>query len=122
MSMDESDCVRIQELEVWAHIGVPDEERAAAQRLTFNVTVWPARPVRDLNDDIARAVDYAKVCADLKKFVETRRDKLIETLADVVAARLLEAFEIRKITIEVRKYVLPETQFVSVTVTRERAD
>jgi dihydroneopterin aldolase len=122
MSMDESDCVRIQELEVRAHIGVPDAERASAQRLTFNVMIWPARPIQDLHDDIGRAVDYARVCADLQNFVEERRDKLIETLADAVATHLLEAFEIRKITIELRKYILPETKFVSVTVTRVRSD
>ena len=57
----------------------------------------------------------------MKKFVGQRRDRLIETLADALAAHLLEAFEIRRITIELRKYILPEVEFVSVTVTRERS-
>jgi hypothetical protein len=30
-------------------------------------------------------------------------------------------FEIRRIKIELRKYILPEVEFVSVTVTRESA-
>jgi dihydroneopterin aldolase len=46
--------------------------------------------------------------------------KLIETLADALALHLLETFEIRRITIELRKYILPDVEFVSVTVTRER--
>jgi dihydroneopterin aldolase len=117
--MDESDCVRIQQLEVQAHIGVPEGERASAQRLSFNLTIWPARPIRDLQDDIERAVNYASVCADVKKFVSARRDKLIETLADALATHLLEAFAIRKITVELRKYILPEVEFVSISVTRE---
>ena len=99
-----------------------DEERAAAQRLSLNLTLGPRRRFGELNDEIGRAVNYAAVCDEVKKFVEGRRDKLIETLADALASHLLEAFEIRKITIELRKYILPETEFVSVTVTRERAD
>jgi hypothetical protein len=41
-------------------------------------------------------------------------------LADSLARHLLSTFEIAKITIELRKFVLPETEFVSVVVTRER--
>ena len=105
-----------------AHIGVPDEERFSAQRLTFSLTLWPVRPMNDLNDEISRAVNYASVCAETKKFVELRSDKLIETLADALARHLLRAFEIRRITIEVRKYILPDVEFVSITVTRDRAE
>ena len=119
--MDENDFVRIQQLEVQAHIGVPDEERASPQRLAFNLTLWPAQGTRDLRDDIARAVNYASVCAEVEKFVERRRDRLIETLANAVAAHLLEGFALRKITVELRKYILPQVEFVSVTVTRERS-
>ncbi|HEX8490070.1 MAG TPA: dihydroneopterin aldolase [Chthoniobacterales bacterium] len=116
------DQVHIEGLEIFAHIGVPDEERAGAQRLTFDITVWPVRQADELEDQIARAVNYASVCAETKKFVAARRDKLIETLSDAVALHLLKAFEIRKITIELRKYILPDVEFVSVTVTRERAE
>ena len=113
--------IHIHQLEVMGRIGVPDEERATAQRLTFNLTLWPARPFGDLNDDIDRAVNYAAVCVEVKKFVETRSDRLIETLADVLAQHLLHAFALRRITIELRKYILPEVEFVSVQITRERA-
>jgi 7,8-dihydroneopterin aldolase/epimerase/oxygenase len=115
------DAVHIEGLEVFAHVGVPDEERSASQRLTFRLTFWPGRPFSELNDEIGKAVNYADVCAEVKKFVEARRDRLIETLASALAQRLLGAFEIRKITVELRKYILPETEFVSVTVTRERS-
>ena len=116
-----NDAVHIEGLEIFAHVGVPDEERAATQRLSFHLTFWPVRPFSELNDEIGKAVDYANVCADVKRFAESRRDKLIETLAHALAQHLLEAFQIRRITVELRKYILPETAFVSVTVTRERS-
>jgi dihydroneopterin aldolase len=119
--MDENDCIRIQRLEVQAHIGVPDEERSSPQRLTFNLVIWPARPISKWQDQIDRAVNYADVCSVVQKFVAARGDKLIETLADALASHLLEAFDIGRVTVELRKYILPEVEFVSVTVTRERA-
>jgi 7,8-dihydroneopterin aldolase/epimerase/oxygenase len=117
-----TDGIHIQALEVFAHVGAPEEERAKSQRLTFDLTLWPMRSHAGVNDDIERAVNYAAVCDETKDFVQGRRDRLIETLADALATHLLECFEIRKITIELRKYILPEVEFVSVTVTRERPE
>lgn len=118
---DAGDAIRIEQLEVFARIGVPDDERSAPQRLVFNITFWPAHNGPALGDDIARTVNYAAVCAETKSFVQSRSDRLIETLADALANHLLAAFEIQRITIELRKFVLPEVDYVSVTVTRERA-
>ena len=116
------DEIHIEGLEVLANIGVPDEERASAQKLTFNITLWPIRKMNDLNDEIRCAVNYADVCAEVKKFVEPRKAKLIETMANGLAMCLLEAFQIRRIKVELRKYILPDVEFVSVTVTRERSE
>jgi 7,8-dihydroneopterin aldolase/epimerase/oxygenase len=116
-----NDSIHIEGLEVFAHIGVPDDERTVPQRLTFRITLWPKRDARELDDQIAKAVNYAAVCAETKRFVGQRKDKLIETLANALALHLLEAFEIRRITVELRKYILPDVEFVSVRVTRERA-
>jgi FolB domain-containing protein len=117
----DGDVIRIEQIELLARIGVPDDERAQPQRLTINIAFWPNKAGAELNDDIAQAVNYAAVCAEVRKFAGGRSDKLIETLADKLAFHLLEVFGIRRITIELRKYILPEVEFVSVTVTRERA-
>ena len=114
--------IHISQLELMAHIGVPDQERANLQRLTVSLTLWPMLRGTDFNDDINRTVNYATVCAEVKKFVAGRHDKLIETLADALAMHLLEVFEIQRITIELRKFILPDVEFVSVTVTRDRPE
>jgi dihydroneopterin aldolase len=115
------DCIHIERLEMRARVGVPDEERSTPQRLTFSITLCPNRGASTLQDQIENAVNYANVCTETKKFVAARRDRLIETLADALAIHLLARFEIRSITVELRKYILPDVEFVSVTVTRERA-
>ena len=116
-----SDRIHIEALEVLAQVGVSDEERVSAQRLTFNITFWPTHPKPALEDELARTVDYAAVCTETRRFVQARADRLIETLADALAMRLLEVFAIEKITIELRKFILPDVDFVSVTVTRDRS-
>jgi FolB domain-containing protein len=115
-----SDRIHIHQLELAARVGVPEKERAAPQRLTASITLWPQRPAEELHDDIAKTVSYSKVCEETKKFVLGRSDKLIETLADRLAAHLLQLFSIQKIEIELRKFVLPDVDYVSVTVRRSR--
>jgi len=110
--------IHIEQLRISARVGVPDLERAAPQRLALNITLWPNQSWRDLKDDISRTVDYSTVAHAVEEFVKNRCDKLIETLADQVAAHLLSSFPIKQVRIELRKFVLAKAEFVSVTLTR----
>jgi dihydroneopterin aldolase len=112
------DEIRIEQLEISARIGVPEEERVTPQRLTINISFWPYQQIRDLDDTIQNAVDYSLVAEETKSFVRGRSLKLIETLADQVAAHLFKTFPIQKVTLEVRKFALPDAKYVSATVTR----
>ena len=71
------DEIRIEELELTARVGVPDEERAQPQRLTLSLILQPSVNFADLSDDISRTVDYAAVCEEIRRFVSNRQDKLI---------------------------------------------
>ena len=112
------DEIRIEQLEISARIGVPEEERVTPQRLTINISFWPYQQTRDLADNIHNAVNYSVVADETKSFVRDRSVNLIETLADQVAAHLLKTFPIQKVTVEVRKFALPDAKYVSATVTR----
>jgi dihydroneopterin aldolase len=110
--------IHIEQLEIFARVGVPEKERAKPQRLTVSITLWPARDIRELDDRIGRSVDYSAVCKETKEFGRNRSDRLIETLADGIAAHLLKSFPVRKITVELRKFVLVNAAYASVVVTR----
>ena len=112
------DEIRIEQLEISARIGVPEEERVTPQRLTINISFWPYQQTRDLADNIHNAVNYSVVADETKSFVRGQSVNLIETLADQVAAHLLKTFPIQKVTVEVRKFALADAKYVSVTVTR----
>jgi dihydroneopterin aldolase len=101
-------------------VGVPDEERAQPQRLTVSLVLQPPGNFGDLGDDLARTVDYAAVCEELRRFVSDREGKLIETLAHEMAEHLLRNFELARVELELRKFILPETRYVAARVTRLR--
>jgi len=113
-----ADEVHIEQLEVFTRIGVPEEERATPQRLKVSVSFWPRRQTRDLGDDIQHTVDYSTVAEEIKTFVSDESTSLIETLADQLAAHLLNKFPLQKVTVEVRKFALQDAKHVSVIVTR----
>ena len=113
-----SDPIHIEQLEIFARIGVPEKERATPQRLTVSITLWPKQDTRDLGDQIGRTVNYSAVAEEAKNFARDQSVNLIETLADRLAMHLLGNFAIQKIEIELRKFALPDAKYVSVTVTR----
>jgi dihydroneopterin aldolase len=112
------DEIHIEQLDVFTHIGVPEEERAKPQRLTASISLWPYQQTSDLADHIERTVNYSAVAEETKNFVRDQSVSLIETLAERLASHLLKSFPIQKVTIELRKFVLQDAKYVSVTVTR----
>jgi dihydroneopterin aldolase len=112
------DWIHIEQLEASTHIGVPEEERGAPQRLTVSISFWPYHEAGDLADKIENAVNYSDVIEEAKNFVRDQSVNLIETLADRLAMHLLKRFRIQKVTIELRKFPFEDAKYVSVTITR----
>jgi 7,8-dihydroneopterin aldolase/epimerase/oxygenase len=111
------DRIHISQLEVRGRVGVTESERAQPQRLLLNVSFWLKRA--GPRDHIADTVSYSEVAASLKQFIAQRDYRLIETLAEEMAGHLLSRFPLRKVAVEVRKFVLPDADHVSVTAIRE---
>ena len=110
--------IHIEQLKIVAQVGVSKAERARRQRLVLNITVWPARDLRDVKDAVSRTVDYSVLCRETKTYLGRQSPKLLETLAQDLTAHLLRKFRIQKIRLEIRKFVLKDAAYASVTVTR----
>src|SRR6266699_4072836 len=116
-----ADEIHIDQLEIFTHIGAPEVERAAPQRLTVSISFWPYQQACDLADKIDQTVNYSAVAEETKSFVCNRSVSLIETLADQLATHLLKTFPIQKVAIEVRKFALIDAKYVSATAMRTAA-
>lgn len=116
------DALHLEEIELQARLGVPDDERAQPQRLVLCLTLWPRRDFGRLRDDISQAVDYATVVQTVEELVGGRADRLLETLADAIASHLLQEFALNRVRVELRKFVLPCTRHVAAVVTRSGSE
>ena len=112
------DEIHIEQLDVFTRVGVPEEERANPRRLTVSISFWPYQHTSDLADHIEGTVNYSAVAEETKNYIRDQSVSLIETLAERLASHLLKTFPIKKVTIELRKFVLHDAKYVSVTLTR----
>ena len=71
-------------------------------------------------DRIENTVDYFVLSECVKELSLARPRRLVETLAEDIAAELLSRFPLEAVEVEVRKYILRDTQFVAVGIRRER--
>ena len=118
MSAETHDCIHLRGLDLPTRIGVPDEERAAWQTLSADVTLRLSAHFEQMHDELAGTVDYAAVALRLRVLAADRPRALIETLAAEMAACLLAEFGPSSVTIELRKRILPGTDHVAVSLTR----
>ena len=112
------DHISLHGLGLVACVGVPDAERAIPQRLEADVVLWPAAPLQDLADDIGRTIDYSAAAALIREIAAGSAFQLIETLAETLCQRLLTAFPLIQVRLSIRKFILPDTESVAVTLTR----
>ncbi len=117
-----SDLIRVVDLEVFANIGVPDVERHNAQRLLISLEMSTDSFSHAAGtDNLAWTINYVNVVEHVKAVTARRGRKLLETLAEELAADLLKAFPIKEITLEIKKFILADARYVSVKIERSSA-
>ena len=114
------DRIHIEDLEVHFHVGVPEEERARPQRLLVTVDLDLDFGPAARADDVEKTINYFEVSQRLLRFGDGQSWKLIERLAVDLAETLIREFKPEAAMVEVKKFVLPESRWVSVCVVRQR--
>lgn len=112
------DIITIEDLEVFFRVGVPDSERATPQRLLIGISIEHDFAAAAATDDLTATIDYYAVSRAILRFGEGQSWKLIEKLATDVATLVLKQFNVSRVTVEVKKFIIPEAKYVSVRVTR----
>lgn len=111
-----SDQIIIRGLRLKTSIGVPAEERATPQELRAHVTL--KMPFFPKEDEIDGTVDYKEVADGISELARVGERKLLETLAQEIAAFVLGNFPVRGIRVELEKKILPDTDWVGVVIER----
>lgn len=119
-----TDHIRIDRLAVFARHGLLDEEARLGQRFYISLNAGiDLRPAGE-SDNMALGVSYADMADIAVRVATERRFKLIEALAEAIAADILGHFPaVDTITVTVAKPSAPVAHVldsVSVEITRAR--
>jgi dihydroneopterin aldolase len=113
-----TDYVSIRDLSVDAVIGVHPWEREIEQTLVFNVDMAADVRRAAISDNLADALDYSAVAEVIATVVRDGKFQLIETAAERVAERLLAAFPIARLRLELRKPIADGGYTAVITIER----
>jgi FolB domain-containing protein len=111
------DRLTITDLELWTRIGVPEKEREAEQRLLVTVEMHLDVSAAAQQDDVTKSVNYADVSNEIRALAKTER-KTVERLAEGIAQMILKKWELKSIVVTVKKFAIPGSRFVEISITR----
>jgi len=107
------DILSISGLELWTHIGVPEEEREREQCLILDLTLHIES--KGGSDEVS--IDYESIAKDIRDLGKTER-KTIEKLASDTAEMILKKYQPQSVSVTVQKFPLPGTRAVTFTILR----
>ncbi|MDP2560741.1 dihydroneopterin aldolase [Psychrobium sp. 1_MG-2023] len=97
------DLVFIKQLTVETTIGAYDWEKTIKQTLLLDIEMAWDNTAPAEHDDLTKALDYATVSQRLTTWLSEQKIELIETVAERVAAILLDEFAITWLRLTVHK-------------------
>ena len=118
MDSPSADSIEIKNLKVGVRVGVTDVELSEIQQVSICLQLFPTHSLTQLGDDITRTVDYYVVNERVKELAIAHKRRLIETLAEEIADMLLAKFNLSRVIVEIRKFILPDTDYVAVKLAR----
>ncbi len=116
--------VFLRDMVLQAAIGVYPHEHGITQRVRINIAFGVQdEPGLDVGrDDLSRTVSYERVVQLVRRIVGEGHVRLVETLAERIAAGVLADARIRVIRVKVEKLdVFPELEAVGVEIERRPA-
>lgn len=121
------DRIRLAGMAFYGYHGVAEAERQLGQRFVVDVSLSVDLAPAGRADDLALTVDYGTVYEQVRQVVEGPSFRLLEALAEHVAAVVLREHQrVVAVAVTVHKPSAPiqgaATTAVSVTIERGRAD
>ena len=101
--MDQPDRIHLRDYVLAADIGAFQTERGQDQRLRFNLTVDLALPVIGVDDEVDRILSYDILTGAIEAGLADRRYNLLETLAEKIAAQVLEHPRAAQVEVTIEK-------------------
>ncbi|MCD4692213.1 MAG: dihydroneopterin aldolase, partial [Calditrichales bacterium] len=101
------DVIRLKNMTFYAHHGYYEAERELGQKFEIDIEVQCDLKPAALTDDLQKTIDYRAIYKIAKDTFENYKFKLIETVAEKIAVKILLLPGIVSILIRVRKPHVP---------------
>jgi dihydroneopterin aldolase len=118
------DRILMRGLAFYGYHGVLPEENRLGQRFMVDIDMHVPLGGAGRADDLTKTVDYGAVLGDVRAIVEGPPFKLIEAVAERIAATILATYAVDTIRVRVRKPDVPlaaTLEYVGVEITRRRS-
>jgi len=102
-----TDHVRLNDIVLFAHLGVSEAERAVGQRIHLDLDLEADLERAGRSDALADTLNYEAVYQLVESVVDGSRHRLLEALATDVIDRLFGAFPVEGIRLRIRKPNVP---------------
>ncbi len=113
-----ADRLLIQDLAVESRIGVFDWEQASPQTIWIDLELAVDAAKAAARDDVSDAVDYGRLVTTVRELARQQPYRLLETLAEAIAQRVLGDFDTTQVLVRIKKRALPGVGHAAVEVQR----
>ncbi len=121
--MAQQDSIFIEKLSFLASIGVFEWEKQFEQKLELDIELSTDIRPAAANDDLNLTLNYAAISELVIQLAKAEHHDLIETLAEKIAAKLLQEFNTQQVSLTLRKpSAVPAAASVGVKITRQRQE
>jgi dihydroneopterin aldolase len=101
------DSVRLNDIVVFAHLGITEAEREVGQRIHLDLELSMDLTTPASTDALPDTVNYEAVYRRVVEVVERSRHQLLEALAGDLVREVLAAFPVDAIRVRIRKPNVP---------------
>ncbi len=119
------DKIVLQQMEFPCKLGVSAAERQDPQRVLVDAALFADLSDAAARDDLTASVDYEEVYSEIQKVVTGGEYKLVETVTEKIAQRLLQGFALERVAVTVKK-LAPlgpgGVKYAAVEMTRSKDD
>ncbi len=103
--------LKIENIKLWARVGVLDEERELGQLFILDIFLWTDFEKCTLNDDLEKTIDYSKLVQILKDQSKKIYCFTIEKYSNEILEIINQEFKLSKVKIILTKCNPPITGF-----------
>lgn len=118
-----SDMIRMIGLPFYGYHGVTEAEKETGRLFEIDCEMEVDLSLAGESDKLSDTVNYHEVYKTIRAAVEGSACSLLETLADRIAAIILDKFKVSRVTLKVRKMHPPidgNVKYIEVEITRPR--